>query len=176
MPISARLEARFQRFYVAVMLQVVGRALAAASRVDEVLRAELCALPVGYVVQLTTPSNGPRLALLSRGDGTLDRLVAAPDAHSGLAIRFKHLAHAFLVLSFQEGTAQAFANDRMVADGDVALATRLVRCLDRLETLILPKLVAARAVKRHRPPPALEKLGKCVRIYANVAGSLLGRN
>ena len=31
----------------------------------------------------------------------------------------------FLVFSFQESTAQAFANDRMIADGDVSSAIRL---------------------------------------------------
>jgi hypothetical protein len=42
--------------------------------------------------------------------------IGKPD----LTITFKHLTHAFLVFSFQESTAQAFANDRMIADGDVS--------------------------------------------------------
>ena len=54
-----------------------------------------------------------------------------------------------MVFSFQESTAQAFANDRMIADGDVSAAIRLVRCLNKMESLILPKLVASLAVKEY---------------------------
>ena len=37
----------------------------------------------------------------------------------------------------------------MVADGDVSYAIRLVRCLNKMESLILPKLVAEFAVKQY---------------------------
>jgi len=164
-----------QRTYLVIMFQVVGRALAAASRTDLQLRSELAALPSGYVVQMTTPGDDVQLALRARGDGVLDRLSAAPTRRADLVIRFKHQAHAFLVFSFQEGTARAFANDRMVADGDVAVATRLVRCLDRLETLILPAFVARRAVKRYRAPAVKTKLALALRIYGGVARSLFLR-
>lgn len=39
-----------------------------------------------------------------------------------------------LLVFFQESTAQAFANDRMIADGDVSAAIRLVRCLNKMES------------------------------------------
>ncbi len=37
----------------------------------------------------------------------------------------------------------------MIADGDVSAAIRLVRCLNKMESLILPKLVASLAVKEY---------------------------
>lgn len=170
---SLRIRDWGQRTYLVILFQVVGRALAAASRADPQLRSELKALPEGYVVQMTTPGDDVQLALRARGDGVLERLAAAPAPRADLVIRFKHRAHAFLVFSFQEGTARAFANDRMIADGDVAVATRLVRCLDRLQTLILPAFVARRAVKRYRAPAAWQKLALALRIYGGVARSLL---
>lgn len=42
-----------------------------------------------------------------------------------------------------------FANDRMIADGDISNAIRLVRCLNKMEALILPKMVAQLAVKEY---------------------------
>jgi hypothetical protein len=106
------------------------------------------------------------------GDGTLNRAkVVKP--RPDLSIGFKHVAHAFLVLAFQEGTAQAFANDRMVADGDVSHAIRLVRCLNTMEALILPRWVALRAVKRYPTISALEKTRKAVRIYALLVKNVL---
>ena len=55
----------------------------------------------------------------------------------------------FLVFSFQESTAQAFANDRMIADGDVFKRHSLVALFKQMEALILPKLIANLAVKRY---------------------------
>jgi hypothetical protein len=161
------------RLYVALMMQIVGRGLVAASRCDRVMRTELAALPTGYRIAMTVVPDGPGFMVESVGEGRL-RWVPGRDAAAHLTIRFKHVALAFLVMSFQESTAQAFANDRMVADGDVAVATRLVRCLDRMESVILPGFIARRAVKRYTPLPLLHKLGLALRIYAGAALTLLG--
>lgn len=37
----------------------------------------------------------------------------------------------------------------MIADGDLSYAIRLVRCLNKMEALILPKLLAELAVKQY---------------------------
>nr|MCS5560079.1 hypothetical protein [Marinobacter nauticus] len=87
-----------------------------------------------------------------------------------LSIQFKHIAHAFLVLSFQEKTSVAFANDRMLVDGDVSYAVRMTRVLNRLESFILPRLIAERAVKEYPATIKLpEKLISAARIYLKVA-------
>ena len=160
-----------QRAYVALMMQVVARGLAAASRVDPVMQRELVALPIGYRIAMRVWPAGPALALLTTEGGALRRVQDS--ARPNLDIRFKHLAHAFLVFSFQEGTARAFANDRMVVDGDVAHATRLVRCLNRMESVILPGFVARRAVKRVDAMPAFRRGALALRIYAGMALDLV---
>lgn len=157
-----------QRAYVAVMMQVVARGLVVTSRTDALARSELAAYPRGFQVQMRVLPDGPGFVIESDGDGGLD-LSRRPKAKPDLSIGFKHVAHAFLVFSFQEGTALAFAHERMVADGDVALATRLVRCLNRMEALILPKFVARRVVKRYPALPLREKLPIALRIYARLA-------
>lgn len=164
-----------QKAYVTTMMKIVGSGLAAASRVDAEVQRELSAFPAGYQVCMTVFPSGPNFFLRMQENG-IANVVDAPLGKPDLTIRFKHMAHAFLVFSFQEGTAQAFANDRMIADGTVSHAIRLVRCLNKMETLILPKLVAARAVKRYDPIPLGEKLGKAARIYGLVAKSLIAGN
>lgn len=161
-----------QKAYVTTMMKIVGGGLAAASRVDAHVQHELKAFPAGYQICMTVFPAGPSFFLRMEANGVaqvVDNPVGKPD----LTIRFKHMAHAFIVFSFQEGTAQAFANDRMVADGNVSHAIRLVRCLNRMETLILPKLIATRAVKRYDDVPLTEKLSKAARIYGLVAKSLI---
>lgn len=164
-----------QKAYVTTMMKIVGGGLAAASRVDADVQRNLAAFPAGYQICMTVFPSGPNFFLRMQANGIAD-VIAAPIGKPDLTIRFKHMTHAFLVFSFQEGTAQAFANDRMVADGNVSHSIRLVRCLNRMETLILPKLIAARAVKRYDDVPLSEKLSKAIRIYGLVAKSLVTGN
>ena len=158
--------------YVALMMNVISRGLVAASRSDEEIRREFSGFRPGYRFAMTVYPSGPGFVLRIADGGYVE-----PDAKSSqapdLVIRFKHIEHAFLVLSFQEGTARAFANDRMVADGNVSDAIRLVRCLNRMEKLILPKLVATRAVKDYGKVPLVSKLLRGSRIYGRVAASFV---
>jgi predicted alpha/beta-hydrolase family hydrolase len=121
---------------------------------------------------MTVYPSGPSF-FMRVGKNGLSEVIAAPVGKPELTIRFKHLTHAFLVFSFQEGTAQAFANDRMIADGNVSHAIRLVRCLNKMEALILPRIIAERAVKRYDAIPLTEKITKAARIYGLVAKSLI---
>lgn len=165
-----------QRVYVALMLEVVGRGLVSTSYIDEEVQKEISGLPVGFHLQMVVLPDGARFTAKVIEGGHLE-LVSDFQGKPDLTIKFKHVSHAFLVLSFQEGTARAFANDRMVADGEVSHAIRLVRCLDKMEALILPKLVAQMAVKRY--PANLtfdEKLNKAARIYGLVAKNFLVRS
>lgn len=157
-----------ERAYVSLMMGVVGRGLVSASQSDDVVRREVSTFPAGYVFQMMVMPAGPVFTTQVQADGTL-RLLKGFRGKPDLAVRFKHASHAFLVLSFQEGTARAFANDRMYVDGDVSHAIRMVRCLTRMEVLILPKIIAERAVKRYPAIALGEKAGLAARIYARVA-------
>lgn len=163
-----------QRAYVGLMMTVISRGLCAASHNDPEVQAEVAGFRPGYHIVMTVFPDGPRFALTVTDDGRLMRSDVA-DRDADLVIRFKHLTHAFLVFTFQEGTARAFANDRMVADGDISDSIRLVRCLNRMEALILPAVVARRAVKEYRPIPLATKLRTAGGIYARVAASFIGR-
>ncbi len=165
-----------QQAYVGLMIDIIGRGLVSASHIDEEIRQEVAGFPVGMTFQMVVLPKGPGFVAEVQPDGSLKRLtnfVGKPD----LSIKFKHMTLAFLVFSFQESTAQAFANDRMIADGEVAYAIRLVRCLDKMEALILPKLVAGLAVKRYPTDLAFaEKIQKAARIYGKVAQSFIQRS
>ncbi|MBE0486470.1 hypothetical protein [Marinobacter sp.] len=159
-----------RRNYVELMFQVMGRALQAISEVDETTRKETRALPDGFLFEMQVMPNGPKLIVEHTGDGLLHYHSNGAPRAVDLSIQFKHITHAFLVLSFQEKTSVAFANDRMLVDGDVSLAVRMTRVLNRLESFILPKLVAQRAVKEYPADLHLpEKLMSAARIYLKVA-------
>ena len=154
------------------MMLVVGRALFAISQVDDEAREEIKGLPEGYLIQMVVVPSGPGFTVKTTGNGNL--AVSASAGKADLSIKFKHLSHAFSVLSFQEGTAEAFTKDRMIADGELSASIRLVRILNRLESIILPKFIAQRAVKRYPDNlGCIEKITKAVRIYALVVRHLI---
>lgn len=134
-----------QRAYVALMFDVLGRLLAAGSKADPVIQRELTGFADGYSVEFAILGDPLTVRVVHR-DGRL-ALDPRRDQRADLRIVFKHLSHAFALLSFRESTPRSFANSRMITDGDVALTMRFVRCLDRVQGVILPDPVAARALK-----------------------------
>lgn len=147
-----------------------------ASQVDEEVKQEVAKFPVGFVLSMNVFPHGPAFIAKVTPDHQLE-LLHSVENKPDLTITFKHLSHAFLVFSFQESTAQAFAHDRMIADGDVGYAIRLVRCLNKMEALILPKLLAELAVKQYPHELGLkEKLTGAAHIYLKLAQSYFKRS
>ena len=166
----------FELAYVKLMMDVIGRGLVMASQVDQEIQHDISKFPVGFRLSMKVYPDGPAFIAQVNEQQQLQLLKASEDKPD-LTITFKHLHHAFLVFSFQESTAQAFANDRMVADGDVSHAIRLVRCLNKMESLILPKQIAELAVKQYPEQLSLkEKLNGAKNIYLKIAQSYLKGN
>ena len=162
--------------YVKLMMDVIGRGLVMASQVDKEVKQEVAKFPVGFVLSMNVFPHGPAFIAKVTPDHQLE-LLHSVENKPDLTITFKHLSHAFLVFSFQESTAQAFAHDRMIADGDVGYAIRLVRCLNKMEALILPKLLAELAVKQYPHELGLkEKLTGAAHIYLKLAQSYFKRS
>lgn len=163
-----------RKIYVKLMMEVVGRSLQAISDLDPSIREETRVLPDGFLFEMTVMPHGPALVMQKLPKGRLRYCGEKGPETADLSIRFKHIAHAFRVLSFQEKTSEAFAYDRMLVDGDIGYALRMTRVLNRLEAFILPKLLAERAVKEYPGNLGLsEKLLQAARIYLQVASQFL---
>jgi len=163
-----------QRAYVRFMLWLIGRLLQAASAVDGEVMREVRSLPDGFSFAMRVRSGSAALALVKRGE----RLMAAPAGkvpHPVLSFEFKHVAHAFLVLSFQESTPRAFANDRLSVDGEYPSAMKMLRALNRMQALVLPRFIAVRALKSCPKIGLWEKLGLAARVYGRVCVELFKR-
>lgn len=165
-----------QQAYVKLMMDVIGRGLVMASQVDEEIKKEVAQFPANFSLSMKVFPHGPAFIARVTEEKQLE-LMKSMDTAPDLTITFKHLHHAFLVFSFQESTSQAFAHDRMIADGDISYAIRLVRCLNKMEALILPKMVAQLAVKEYPSNLSLkEKLTEASSIYLKIAQSYLKRS
>ena len=149
------------------MMRIVGRGLAIGSRVDSEIAHELSHLPVEMTIAMRVNPNGP-CCLLQRTHNGLRYLGVRDSGAADMEIIFKHLQHAWLLYTFQENTPTAFARNRIVLDGEVGHATVFNRCLARLLTLILPRLIAERAVKRYPAIALRDKLRLATSIYLRI--------
>ena len=165
-----------QIIYVNIMIWLIGRLLEAASKVDKLIQNEISALPDAFTFSMGILPNGPEFIVQKQADGTFYCSRKNDTIPAELIISFKHVKHAFLILSFQESTARSFANDRMLLDGEVDLGMIIVRCLDRMECLVLPKFIAVRAVKRYPSISLSKKLTLAVKIYMQVLAGLFRRS
>ena len=162
--------------YVQIMTWLIGRLLEAASQVDERIQDEITGLPDSFVFSMGSLPDGPVFVMQKQVDGSLYCLRKNDSATADLIISFKHVKLAFLVFAFQEGTARSFANERILLDGEINLGMIIVRCLDRMESLVLPKFIAKRALKRYPSISLHKKLGLALKIYLYLVMGLFRRS
>ncbi|MET0285494.1 MAG: hypothetical protein ABW352_13525, partial [Polyangiales bacterium] len=98
-------------------------------------------------------------------------VLADRSGRADLELVFKHIAHAFALLSFQESSAVAYANDRFVSHGDIGLSMRFMRCLDRNLAMILPPPISGMALKSIPNIPLAERVSTTAK---TVGGFLRG--
>ena len=155
-----------KRAYLSINLWFMGRAVQAASRVDERVKREFDALPDKFTFALGVKPTGPHLVVQKTAEGTARYMGWRLDAQPvDLTMEFKHLEAGMLVFTFQESTPVAFARDRIVVDGEVGHASPLVRIFDMVQVYLLPKLIARLAVKRYPRWPFVRKVVNRTRIY-----------
>ena len=97
-----KLAAGFRRLYVGFMMWLIGRLLEASSRTDRVIQNEAEALPDGFGFSMTVMPGGPGFVVQKQPDGTFYCKRGRDELEADLVISFKHVRHAFLILSFQE--------------------------------------------------------------------------
>lgn len=156
----------FKKIYVAVLMFFVGRALAAASKVDSGMKKELAELPDQFSFKLQVLPAGPSLTVGKNEQSRFKHYVRSiPEDKIDVRIMIKHLDAAFLLFTFQESTARSFASDRMIVKGDLTQAISVVRCLNIVEVYLLPKFIARLAVKRYPDWPFFRKVWRRSLIY-----------
>ena len=156
-----------KQYYVRTLMALLPRALMAAARVDTSVQRTLTELAGGqdrFRVRMEVLS-GPGFTIEVGAEGSVRLVRESDNSTCHLLFSFKQLDLAFLVLTFQENTALAYAHHRMVVHGQAAHAVRFVRCLNRVEALILPKILARRALKCCPDIPLGEKVCKALSVY-----------
>jgi hypothetical protein len=138
-----------KRAYVGIFLWFTGRAIQAAAKVDQQVRKEFDNLPDDFTFSLGCLPDGPWM-VIGKEKGAVKYLGGNPrERHVHVRLAIKSVDAAFLILSFQEGTAVATTRNRLITDGEVPYALAVIRILDIVEVYLLPKIIASLAVKRY---------------------------
>lgn len=163
---------RIKRFYVSLLLFIFGRAFQAAAKADPAAKAEFDSLPDDFMLDLCVAPNGPHMLVGKDKNGRIKYFGWKPgDKRITLTMKIKHLEAAILMFTFQESSCTATARDRLIVEGDLPAASSVLRIMDLLEVLLLPKFIAKLGVKRypnHTRMPLGRKLKSRVLTYARV--------
>ncbi|MFP3981640.1 MAG: hypothetical protein ACLFUY_09615 [Desulfobacterales bacterium] len=139
-----------KKSYVFVMLLIVGRAIEAAAKVDESVRKIFGDLPGRFTFYLGVAPGGPYMVFGKDKQGNVKYLGWNLYGRKiDLGLKIKNIESGIKVFTFQESTAQAFAYDRFIVEGNLPQALAVVRVIDIVEVYLLPKVITRLAVKRY---------------------------
>jgi hypothetical protein len=144
----------------ALVLRILFRALRILSHFDTRVQENLRAYPEGYAFRLRagmTP-DAPAVSFCKSG-GSLKRLNS--EVPADIAISFKSLNDAFLVLTGQLGIAASFAEHRFFLQGNPHETMELVRCMELAERYLFPRFLCRRLL-----PEIPEKQRPALFVYA----------
>ena len=157
----------------AFLLRILGLALAAASKVDKEIRGEIALLPDGCLIGMTVfPFDRPGFKMpamfVQKTSENRFRYIGSrtDNRNFDFLITFTSLEAALRVLTFRESTLKAHARNRFTTKGALITAAPFSRILNKTEILLLPKIIAARAVRRYDKPK--KKHRKRICLYARI--------
>lgn len=153
----------FKRFYVSLLLFIFGRAFQAVAKVDPAAKKEFDSMPSNFMLDLCVAPNGPHMIVGKDEKGRIRYYGWNPKGKRiTLSMKIKHLEAAMLMFTFQESSCTATARDRLIVEGDLPVASGVLRIMDLLEVLLLPKFIARLGVKRY-PNRTQMSLGRKLR-------------
>ena len=155
-----------KRLYLRLILWFVGRAMEAAAKVDRSVRQEFDTIPNGFTFALNIAPDGPAMVVGKDEKGRVRYLDAdIKDRYIDLTLTIKSIEAAMSLFTFREAVVTAVARNRLIVDGDVPAACGVVRILERVEVLLLPKSLALRSVRRYPDWSMMRKAAGRVLIY-----------
>jgi hypothetical protein len=156
----------FKQAVVNIVFFVLGRGLQSAAKHDAAIQKEVAAWPENTVVLFTVLPEGPRMALTRSPEGRLTYAGAhVLDKDATIVVAFKNIQCAFMMLTAQVGTAQAYSEHRLAVRGDLVLALSIIRCLNVIERYLFPTFIAKNILRRLPQISFLKRNGLRTWIY-----------
>ena len=143
------LEKSIKKTTIKIAMVCLGRAFESAARFDPVIIEETRTWKAPVSIRMRVLPCGPCMTLI-KNRGKI-RYSGKPQKSCDLEISFKNIQSAFPVMAGFINAEAGFAQHRMIVKGDIPLAMSLIRCINRLQRLMLPRVISKRVLKRVRP-------------------------
>lgn len=132
---------------IRIIFWFLGRGLQSVASFDRTAAEEISSLDDLMYILLDVEPNGPCLVMQKRKGKLHFAGTKVPDKVE-LAIHFKNIEAAFLVVTGQIGIAQAYGEHRFTLNGDIFITMPLVRALNLTEAYLFPEFMAKKLMKR----------------------------
>lgn len=138
---------KFKILLVRIIFWFLGRGLQCVTSFDRTAAEEISRLDDLMYILLKVEPNGPCLVMQKR-DGKLCFVGTRVPDKIDLAIYFKNIEAAFMVVTGQIGIAQAYAEHRFTLKGDIFITMPLVRALNITEAYLFPGFITKKIMKK----------------------------
>lgn len=139
-----------------IIFYVLGKGFAGCNKYDKRVSSEVAEWVEGTTVLLGVAFNGPSL-LLKKQDGKIIMLKPETIKSPDVAIYFKSIQGALLVVTGRIGIWQAYAEHRFTLKGDIFFSMSVVRCMDSIENYLFPPFITNKILRR-RPTKSVSSL------------------
>ncbi len=137
---------RFKSLVAKIIIWFLIRAIIASARLDSYVKEEVATWKDNSIIMLKVDDFGPSIAFKKNGR-RLNLIKVSEMENPDLAIYFKNIEAALLILTGQLGIAQAFAEHRYTLKGDVGFAMSFVRVLYIVEAYLFPQFITKKILK-----------------------------
>ena len=137
-----------KKLILRIVFFILARAIKGASRFDSEIQKIIEPWPDDFLILFKVEPRGPSLALQKQRGRLVPFDTSLPEAKYDLIIYFKTLKSAFRIFTAQQGVPWAFAENRMNVKGNIPYSLGLIRCLDRVQSYLFPKIVCSRIMKK----------------------------
>lgn len=139
-----------KKIYLGIFLWIFGRGMQATCRVDKMAKKEFDTLKDDFLMAVAVMPNGPYLIL---GKDKKGKAKYMGWKHQGktfdVFMKIKNIETAIQAFTFQQSLPTAYAHDGFIIDGNLMDVMTILRIIDIVEVLLLPKIVTKMGIKRY---------------------------
>lgn len=125
---------------------ILGRSFKTLSKYDSQIQKEIESWPKHFKVLFKVEHFGPTLGLVKTSKNQI-KPKNISEHQADLVIYFKNVDSAFMLMTAQIGTHQAYAQHRLRAKGNLAYSMSVIRCLNIAETYLFPSFIAKKIIR-----------------------------
>lgn len=157
----------FQKIIGYTVFKIVCAGIDVVSKHDKSIQGEMHTFPEGVTLGFST-GFGHKAACVQVQNGQFKLITKEQRYTPDILITFKSMKFAFKIILGMESVQKAYLNYRVSYEGDLMLAARVIRIVDRVESYLFPDCIVGRLLGN---VPARE-ISKW-KIYSKVGMSLM---